>query len=152
MSVRLTSLGLVRGLIGYLVGFAAGMTLVMVARLVLGMEAWNAEAVYVGGIATAIISFLLASGTMTDWLKWTRGIATPMRHGPPAGQPAWTRYFGVDYNHKVIGIQYGVTGLLLLMIGGTFALIFRVELAEPSLSFMKMDLSLIHISEPTRPY
>ena len=139
MSVRLTSLGLVRGLIGYLVGFAAGMSLVMVARLVLGMEAWNAEAVYVGGIVVAIISFLLASGSMTDWLKWTRGIATPMRHGPPAGQPAWTRYFGIDYNHKVIGIQYGVTGLLLLMLGGTFALIFRVELAEPGLSFMKMD-------------
>ena len=31
-----------------------------------------------------------------------------MHHGPPAGKPAWTRYFGVDYNHKVIGIQYGV--------------------------------------------
>ncbi len=139
MSVRLTSLALVRGLIGYVVGFAAGMTLVMVARLVLGMEAWNAEAVYVGGIVVSIISFLLASGSMTDWLKWTRGIATPMRHGPPAGQPAWTRYFGIDYNHKVIGIQYGVTGLLLLMLGGTFALIFRVELAEPGLSFMKMD-------------
>ena len=139
MSVRLTSLALVRGLIGYTVGFAAGMTLVMVARLVLGMEAWNAEAVYVGGIVVAIISFLLASGSMTDWLKWTRGIATPMRHGPPAGQPAWTRYFGIDYNHKVIGIQYGVTGLLLLMLGGTFALIFRVELADPGLSFMKMD-------------
>ncbi len=139
MSVRLTSLALVRGLIGYIVGFAAGMTLVMAARLVLGMEAWNAEAVYVGGIVVAIISFLLASGSMTDWLKWTRGIATPMRHGPPAGQPAWTRYFGIDYNHKVIGIQYGVTGLLLLMLGGTFALIFRVELADPGLSFMKMD-------------
>ena len=139
MSVRLTSLALVRGLIGYTAGFAAGMTLVMVARLVLGMEAWNAEAVYVGGIVVAIISFLLASGSMTDWLKWTRGIATPMRHGPPAGQPAWTRYFGIDYNLKVIGIQYGVTGLLLLMLGGTFALIFRVELADPGLSFMKMD-------------
>ena len=139
MSVRLTSLALVRGLLGYAAGFAAGMLLVMVGRALLGMEPWNPEAVYVGGIVVAIVTFLLASGSMTDWLKWTRGIATPMRHGPPAGQPAWTRYFGIDYNHKVIGIQYGVTGLLLLMLGGTFALIFRVELAEPGLSFMTMD-------------
>jgi len=139
MSVRLTSLALVRGLIGYFVGFAAGMLLVMASRLVLGMEAWEQEAVYVGGIVFAILSFLLASGVMTDWLKWTRGIATPMRHGPPPGQPSWTRYFGIDYNHKVIGIQYGVTALLLLMVGGTLALIFRVELAEPSLSFMSLD-------------
>jgi cytochrome c oxidase subunit 1 len=125
MSVRLTSLALVRGLIGYFVGFAAGMLLVMASRLMLGMEAWEQEAVYVGGIVFAILSFLLASGAMTDWLKWTRGIATPMRHGPPPGQPSWTRYFGIDYNHKVIGIQYGVTALLLLMVGGTLALIFR---------------------------
>lgn len=139
MSVRLTSLALVRGLIGYFAGFAAGMLLVMAARLALGMEAWEPESVYVGGIVVAIISFLLSSGSMSDWLKWTRGIATPMRHGPPPGQPSWTRYFGIDYNHKVIGIQYGVTGLLLLMLGGTFALIFRVELAEPALSFMSLD-------------
>ena len=115
------------------------MALVMAGRVLLGMEMWNAEAVYVGGIIVAIISFLLANGSMSDWLKWTRGIETPMRHGPPVGRPAWTRYFDVDYNHKVIGIQYGVTSLLLLIVGGTFALIFRTELAEPGLSFLKMD-------------
>jgi cytochrome c oxidase subunit 1 len=139
MSVPLTSLGLVRGLIWYFVGFAAGMLLVMAGRIVLGMEAWNAEAVYVGGIILGILSFMLGIGSMTDWLKWTRGIETPMHHGPPKDKPAWTRYFGVDYNHKVIGIQYGVTAMLLLTIGGSLALIFRTELAEPGLSFMQMD-------------
>jgi cytochrome c oxidase subunit 1 len=139
MSVPLTSLALVRGVIGYIVGFVAGMALVLVGRLLMGAEPWFPEAVYVGGIVLAILGFLLASGTMTDWLKWTRGIATPIHHGPPVGKPAWTRYFGIDYNHKVIGIQYGVTGLLLLMIGGTFALIFRTELAEPGLQFMTLQ-------------
>lgn len=139
MSVPLTSLGLVRGLIGYFVGFAAGMLLVMAARIALGMEAWNAEAVYVGGIIVAILSFMLGIGSMADWLKWTRGIETPMHHGPPKDKPAWTRYFGVDYNHKVIGIQYGVTAMLLLTVGGSLALIFRAELAEPGLSFLQMD-------------
>ena len=72
-----------------------------------------------------------------------------MHHGPPAGRPAWTRYFGIDYNHKVIGIQYGVTGLLLLMIGGTFALIFRTELAEPGMPFLTMQ-SLQRDLQPAR--
>lgn len=139
MSVPLTSLALVRGLIGYIIGFVVGMIVVLVGRVLLGVEPWFAEAVYVGGIVFGIVSFMLASGAMTDWLKWTRGIATPIHHGPPAGRPAWTRYFGIDYNHKVIGIQYGVTGLLLLMIGGTFALIFRTELAEPGMQFLTLQ-------------
>jgi cytochrome c oxidase subunit 1 len=50
--------------------------------------------------------------------------------------PAWTRYFGVDYNHKVIGIQYGVTSLILLMIGGGFAVLFRTELARSGFQFL----------------
>ncbi len=139
MSVPLTSLALVRGLIGYIIGFVVGMIVVVLGRVVFGFEPWYAEAVYVGGIVFAIVSFMLASGAMSDWLKWTRGIATPMHHGPPAGRPAWARYFGIDYNHKVIGIQYGVTGLLLLMIGGTFALIFRTELAEPGMQFLTLQ-------------
>ena len=139
MSVPLTSLALVRGLIGYVIGFVVGMLVVVLGRVLLGFEPWYAEAVYVGGIIFATVSFMLASGAMSDWLKWTRGIATPMHHGPPAGRPAWTRYFGIDYNHKVIGIQYGVTGLLLLMIGGTFALIFRTELAEPGMQFLTLQ-------------
>ena len=136
--MSLTSLGLVRGIIGYVIGMVAGMVLVMAARVLMGMEAWNAEAVWMGGIIVAILSFLLAVGSMTDWIKWTRGIETPMRHGPPAGKPAWTRYFGVDYNHKVIGIQYGVTGMLLLMLGGAYALIFRTELAQSGLQILSM--------------
>ena len=139
MSVPLTSLALVRGLIGYIIGFVVGMIVVVLGRVFLGVEPWFAEAVYVGGIVCAIVGFLLASGAMSDWLKWTRGIATPMHHGPPPGRPSWARYFGIDYNHKVIGIQYGVTGLLLLMIGGTFALIFRTELAEPGMQFLTLQ-------------
>ncbi|RIK50201.1 MAG: hypothetical protein DCC57_12215, partial [Chloroflexi bacterium] len=92
-----------------------------------------------GGAIFGIIGFLIAVGALGDWAKWTRGIATPIVHGPPADKPAWTRYFGVDYNHKVIGIQYGVTGLLMICIGGTFAVIFRTELARTGLQFLDAD-------------
>ena len=135
--MRLTSLGVVRGLIGYFTGMLIGMAVVVISRLVLGMSAWDQEAVWVGGIVFSIIGFLLGVGAMSDWLKWTRGVQTPLRHGPPVDQPAWTRYFGVDYNHKVIGIQYGVTAFLLLVIGGSFALIFRSELADSGITFLQ---------------
>ncbi|WP_298980615.1 cytochrome c oxidase subunit I [Caldilinea sp.] len=135
--MQLTSLGLVRGIIGYFVGLVIGMAVVMISRLALGMSAWDQEAGWVGGIVFATIGFMLAVGSMTDWLKWTRGVETPFHHGPPVGKPAWTRYFSVDYNHKVIGIQYGVTGFLLLIIGGSFALVFRAELADSGISFLQ---------------
>ncbi len=52
------------------------------------------------------IGFLIGVGALTDWFTWMKGSEeTPMHHGPPPGKPAWTRYFNVDYNHKVIGIS-----------------------------------------------
>jgi cytochrome c oxidase subunit 1 len=135
-SVSLMDLGLVRGLVGQLLGTLAGMALVMVIRVAAGLPAWGEEPVLVGGILLGGIGFLIGVGSLTDWSKWWVGKETPFVHGPPAGKPAWTRYFGVDYNHKVIGIQYGVTGLLMIMIGGGFAVIFRTELARAGLQFL----------------
>jgi cytochrome c oxidase subunit 1 len=88
------------------------------------------------GIIFSIVGFMVGVGAMDDWFKWINGEETPLRHGPPAGQPAWTRYFGVDFNHKVIGIQYGITGFVMLMIGGGFAVIFRTELARSGFQFL----------------
>ncbi len=135
--MRLTSLGIVRGLIGYFVGLVVGMAAVVILRLAFGMSAWEQELAWVVGLISAIIGFLLGVGAMSDWLKWTRGIATPLHHGPPVGKPAWTRYFGVDYNHKVIGIQYGVTGMFLLVVGGSLALVFRTELSDSGITFLQ---------------
>ena len=124
------SLGLVRGLVAQIAGTALGIALVVVIRVLMGLDAWEAEpAVVVGGMA-GVIAFLIGAGSFTDWFKWTQGEETPMRHGSPPGKPSWTRYFGTDYNHRIIGVQYIVTGILLLLVGGGMAMIFRVELSE----------------------
>jgi cytochrome c oxidase subunit 1 len=136
----LTSLGLVRGLIGQALATAAGMAVVVLVRLLFGLEpVWAEEPVWVLGSICGIVGFLVGVGILDDWFQWVRGIETPMRHGPPPDRPAWTRYFGVDYNHKVIGIQYGVTGLIMLCIGGTFGIIFRTELARTGFQFLQAD-------------
>ena len=134
--MSLMDLGLVRGLVAQAIGTVAGMAVVMVIRLMAGMEAWAADPVLVGGIVVGGIAFLIGVGGLDDWSKWWVGKETPFIHGPPRDKPAWTRYFGVDYNHKIIGIQYGVTGLLMIMIGGGFAVIFRTELARAGLQFL----------------
>ncbi|MCB9419643.1 MAG: cbb3-type cytochrome c oxidase subunit I [Ardenticatenaceae bacterium] len=130
-------LGLIRGLVGQIVGTAVGLLLVSLIRLTMGLPAWKPEpAMIIGGVLGAV-GFMIGVGALTDWIKWMRGQETHMHHGPPEGKPAWTRYFGTDYNHKVIGVQYGVTGILLLLVAGTLALIFRTELAQPGLQFLE---------------
>jgi cytochrome c oxidase subunit I len=138
--MSLMSLGITRGFIGQIVGTAAGLVLVTLVRLLAGMDpVWSEEPAWVVGILFGGMGFLIGVGAMTDWFKWMRGIPTPMVHGPPADAPAWTRYFGVDYNHKVIGIQYGVTSLIMLIIGGGFAVIFRTELSRSGFQFLTPD-------------
>ncbi len=136
--MNLTQLGLVRGFIGQVIGTVLGMAFAMLVRLAVTGDAWGVqgEGVITAGAIIGGLSFLIAVGAFTDWAKWWVGIPTPFVHGPPKDKPAWTRYFGVDYNHKIIGVQYGVTGLLMIMIGGSFAIIFRTELARSGLQFL----------------
>ena len=85
-----------RGLIGQLVGTLAGVVTVTVIRALMGLPAWAAEPAWVVGGLFGGIGFMLGVGAMTDWIKWMRGIDTPMHHGPPvASRPgpatlAWT--------------------------------------------------------------
>lgn len=139
------ALGLARGLVGMTIAFTIGLLLTHVVRLALGLG-WDAESAWVGGAAIAPLGFLLGVGAFSDWLKWAVGIDTPEQHGPPVGRPAWTRYFGFDQNHKVIGVQYTVTGILLMGVAGTLAMIFRTELAAVGQQFLAPDTFNSYIS------
>lgn len=129
------TLGLTRGLIGMALGIGLGFAVVSGIRSAQGLEPHPDLAVFLGGLLGSFL-FLLFAGVFTDWLKLATGREVPLRHGPPAHRPAWTRYFGVDYNHKVIGIQYTVTAVLILLLGGLLAIIFRLELVYPGMQFL----------------
>ncbi len=137
LRIILTS-ALVKGIIGQVVGTALGYGFIEAIRAAKGLES-NPEPAAVFGAIIGVIGFLIAAGVLTDWIKWMFGTKTELRHGAPAGKPEWSRYFSVDVNHKVIGIQYGVTSVLFLLVGGIFALIFRVELSQPGMDFLKND-------------
>ncbi len=137
--MSLLEIGLVRGLLGQLAGTLLGFALVVLIRSIAGYdEVWSTEPAWIAGAIFGGLGFLIAIGAMSDWFSWWGGGETPFEHGPRhPGRPTWARYFDVDYNHKVIGIQYGVTGLIMLCIGGTFAVIFRSELARSGLQFLE---------------
>ena len=61
----------------------------------------------------------------------TRPVATP-------GTP-WQEYFGFSLDHKVIGIQYLVTGFCFYLVGGALAGMIRAELVTPVSDFMTRD-------------
>jgi cytochrome c oxidase subunit I len=132
------SIGLVRGLIGQVIGTVAGILLVVVIRWLLGLQAWGAEPAWVVGALLGVVGFVVGTGILSDWFKWTRGEETP-EHPTDAHPSGWARYLSASYDHKVIGIQYGVTSLIIFSVAGLFGLIFRTELVDPSLSFLSYN-------------
>ncbi len=133
---KIFSIGLVRGLVWQIIGTAVGFGLFMGLRAVLGLKSWSEPAWVFGGLVGAL-AFMAGIGAFTDWFRWVKGeeTAQPDQVEEPAG---WRRYLGVSYDHKVIGIQYIVLSLVLLGVGGTFALIFRTELSDTGMQFLTM--------------
>lgn len=138
---KVLSLGLIRGLIWQVIGTIAGALLVTMIRAMMGLNPWGnflfSEAAWVVGGLTGVIAFVAGVGALTDWFKWALGEETPEFREDP---PGWEKYFGVSLDHKVIGIQYTVTALVLLGVGGLFALIFRTELAASGMQFLSLQI------------
>ena len=135
--------GITRGLTWQVVGTILGALLITGIRILMGLKPFDkflfSEPAWVFGGFVGALSFLVGVGVLNDWFKWAKGEQTSDHH---EDAPGWEKYFGVSYDHKVIGIQYTVTALLLLSIGGLFALIFRTELAESGLQFLKTTFNI----------
>ena len=138
------SLALVRGAIFMVVGALVGMVLVSGIRLAMGLVVWNpgtfgfTEPAWVMGALLGAIGFMFGTGVMSDWFAWMGGRGTS-EHPHDDFSSGAARYFSVSYDHKVIGIQYGVTSLIMILIAGLFAMIFRTELAAPGCSSCKLN-------------
>ncbi|NPV78094.1 MAG: cytochrome C oxidase subunit I [Anaerolineae bacterium] len=134
---KVITVGLARGIFWQIIGTLVGIGMVTGVRFLMGLG-WKAEPAWVLGAFVGAIFFMGGVGAVTDWWRWVKGERTLEVHEIHDPSGIW-RYFGVSYDHKVIGIQYGVTSLILLAIGGTFALIFRTELAESGLQFLSFQ-------------
>lgn len=148
--MKLLSIGIVRGFLAQISGTVVGMAFIMAVRALIGLPAWNREPVVVGGALIGAIAFLFGVGVMNDWMKWARGEKTSDEHHLDPDKPNWLRYFQVDYDHKIIGIQYAATSFILLGVGGIFAMLFRIELAQAGITFLNNPIfeTLLGIEGP----
>jgi cytochrome c oxidase subunit I len=142
--------GITRGLVWQVVGTLLGGFLITGIRALMGSDDifgiyFFSEPAWVFGVLVGVVSFLFGVGSVSDWMKWVRGIDTPEHH---EDVPSWEKYLDVSYDHKVIGIQYSVTALALIAIGGTFALIFRTELAASQLQFLTTTFKVFNQTGP----
>lgn len=147
--MRFLSTGLFRGLVAQVAGSIIGIAFAVAARVMMGLPLSSAdpeldkhifEVIVVPGVIFGALGFLVGSGVFRDWFKWARGQKTSDEHVVDPEQPKWVRYFNVDFDHKIIGIQYGVVSLLLLLFGGTFAMLFRTELASSGITFLNSEI------------
>jgi len=145
------SSSLARGLFWQVVGVLVGGAIVEIIRAILpDYEPFGpfgfSEPAWVLGAFLGGLFFLGGNGALADWFKWSRGVDTP--EDPEEHFHGWEKYIDYSLNHKVIGVQYTLTSLALISIGGLFALIFRTELAESQLQFLTVDLKLFGQNGP----
>lgn len=63
-------------------------------------------------------------------------ISVPLGEKPQTKLPGFTDYLRWTVDHKIIGVQYGVTALLFFLVGGFMAMLIRWELLTPTLDLM----------------
>jgi cytochrome c oxidase subunit 1 len=132
---KIYSIGLVRGLLWQIVGTAVGIGILTGIRYLLRLTPWKPESAFVFGALLGALFFVYGIGAVDGWIKVASG-----KEAPEPDETNWgrARYFGVSLDHKVIGIQYLVLSLVLMLVGGSFAMVFRTELANTGLQFLTL--------------
>jgi len=122
---------LVKGVVFGIAGFLLGAGATMLAAGALGRAAPPLEAAISIGYLLGLAGWLLGVG---GWDYWARGwFGLPLRVSRVHGRQ---RYFHFTTDHKVIGVQYLVTFVILFLLAGLFAMLMRVELAAPGQTIM----------------
>ncbi len=130
MAALLAFTAIGRGLLGAAIGLAIGWALALLLGALTGREDLTQVIIAVGYLV-ALIGWLLGVGVWSSWAReWLR---------LPTMEPTetdWRRYFRFSLDHKVIGTQYLVTFVVLMLLAGALSMLVRVELAAPGEDLM----------------
>jgi cytochrome c oxidase subunit 1 len=126
-------MAIILGLVMAIVGFAAGTGVLGGIRVGMGLEYWSTELSWSIGYPVALLGWLAGVGGWKYWaVEWFGGTAATPSHGVK-------RYFEWNMDHKVIGIQYGVTFVALMLLSGLAAMAIRWELMQPGMQLFNED-------------
>ena len=115
-----------------LIGFYLGLGIVAILRELFGYpNPWGGEINIVGGWVLGVFLWLLGIGMWGQWGREWFGLRTYRRE-----LPGWQRYFTFNTDHKVIGIQYLVTFMVVFFLAGALAMLMRAELAQSGHQFL----------------
>jgi cytochrome c oxidase subunit 1 len=131
---------ILRGLLFAIVGFVIGGALAAGIRVLTGAPAWDpnakaaTEQIVSLGYVLAVPGWLLGVGfletTVRQWFGGkTRTVATD-----------WRRYLTTSEDHKVIGIQYLATFVVVLLVAGLGAMLLRIQLMQPANTVLSPDI------------
>lgn len=131
MAAAIKQPGWYRGALGALLGAAFGYFLVVGLRLLMGLDATQTEQTGYPQIVVPLITtpfgFLFGFGAFDYWFRWAAGKPTIPEDHSGHGATSWKDYFKFNTDHKVIGTQYVVTTMFFFLIGGTLALLMRLD-------------------------
>jgi cytochrome c oxidase subunit 1 len=122
---------LLRGFWMAAVGAAFAFGLVVGLRALQGFPLFEGSPIVTVILIASPLFFLVGIGGFDYWGKWMIGAPTEPEDHSSHGATSWKDYFRVNTDHKVIGIQYTVTALFFLLVGGALAEVMRAELAQP---------------------
>jgi cytochrome c oxidase subunit 1 len=137
MIARLRAPGLHRGILATPLGIALAYAIVLPIRAASGYHpVLDGTAILQVAMITSPFAFLIGLGAFDYWFYWAIGRPTRPEDHSSHGARSWKDYFRVNTDHKVIGVQYVVHSFLYFMIGGLFAMLMRVQLAQPGGKFV----------------
>ncbi|MBI3969842.1 MAG: cbb3-type cytochrome c oxidase subunit I [Chloroflexi bacterium] len=122
---------LVQAFVFAAIGGVFGVGVTVAGRVLTGREAWSLEPVVTVGYIFALLGWLLGIGVWDQWAREWLGL--PVEHRQHRG---WARYFAFTTDHKVVGVQYLVTFVALFLLAGLLAMLIRIELMAPGMTFM----------------
>src|SRR5688572_22295461 len=114
-----------------LAGAAFAFGLVVGVRALYGDYVLEEDPLVTVILLAAPLAFLVGIGGFDYWFRWCIGAPTRPEDHSDHGARSWRDYFRVNTDHKVIGIQYTVTALFFMLVGGGLAEVVRAELAQP---------------------
>ena len=121
---------MMRAIFGATFGYLIGAALILVIQ----QDSINSELAVLVGYIFGLIGWLIGIGLGNTWMREWAGLPPK-----PDMSTGWRRYLRFNIDHKVIGIQYGVTFIAVLGLGGISAMIMRIELMRPGQTILTPD-------------